>query len=1065
MGGPATPAAHHLGRATLLALCFLASFVAGCAGSHHTVAYDGNALVVDGQRTALAATQFHYWRLPSPALWLSSLERIRAEGYNAVALDFYWGYHSAHRGAFDFTGVRDVDPLLEAAAKAHVYVIARPGPFIDGGAEAGGVPDWMLARSGRPETMAARYARESRRWLQQIDAIIARHQLTDGSGTVVLYQISDRNTPGLSAARQREARADGVAVPFAGGALPSAEDGTHWGWTGDPLHAYGPRNSGTLEPAPLAEAAASLPAIGRWRRQDDDAESRRVFDDQAWPPLIAGLAIDPDEPTTGARYKHVPRSPRLDFASVNDYGFDHGAVWYRGHFRANGTERALRLRGSAGRRGACSIWLNGRFLASASADDAGEISVTVTFGAAALRRGADNVFSVLFENMGHNEDFDRDVNRAQPRGMLGAVLAGSTQPIQWHVLGNGVYNTDPVRGPLNAGGLAGEIAGWQQPAFPDAAWPATTLPAHAGRPGVTWYRARATVKPPADAATSDAVRIRDAEPGSYRAFVYVNGWLVGQYVSEGGSQSVFPIPSGVLSHDGDATIAIAAWSLDGRGGLGTVSFETVRAPDDPHVALPDIPEVRSKDGVARLSLDVASGNSGDRPHFVFHGQDATPTLRVRPGDTIAIALHNGLHPSNDTANAVNLHFHGLDVAPTPPGDEVLETLARPGQTLHYRVHVPANQPPGTYWYHSHSHGETYWQVTSGMGGAIVVEGLQDLVPDLATMRERTIFVRNVQDAPGIMQIPWYARPQTRGRGSVDSDEALGANEPCAAEFGTHVTVNGAFQPLISIAPGEKQFFRLVNASASRVLDLAIDDEPIGLVAVDGYPVGDSPGNATILWTDHILIPPAGRAEFIATGPSRPAMLRSRCYDSGPAGDRDPETVLAILQPSASARQVETPSPSATARPADSATISRAAPVRKRIIRLSEDARGFYINGKAFRMSGMPSMSGMNAAPSLVARAGTLEEWTVLNETDEVHDFHIHQVHFQVESLDGAPLLPQVWRDTVLVPAQTRAAGRRSPGVAKILVDFRNPGIRGTFVFHCHMLDHEDGGMMATIKVI
>jgi FtsP/CotA-like multicopper oxidase with cupredoxin domain len=108
---------------------------------------------------------------------------------------------------------------------------------------------------------------------------------------------------------------------------------------------------------------------------------------------------------------------------------------------------------------------------------------------------------------------------------------------------------------------------------------------------------------------------------------------------------------------------------------------------------------------------------------------------------------------------------------------------------------------------------------------------------------------------------------------------------------------------------------------------------------------------------------------------------------------------------------------------------------------------------------------MEAPPAIVARAGTLEEWTIRNDTGEVHDIHIHQVHFLVESLDGAHVNPPAWRDTVLVPAQRRIGGRRIPGTARILVDFRNPAIRGTFVFHCHMLDHEDGGMMATIRVI
>ena len=109
---------------------------------------------------------------------------------------------------------------------------------------------------------------------------------------------------------------------------------------------------------------------------------------------------------------------------------------------------------------------------------------------------------------------------------------------------------------------------------------------------------------------------------------------------------------------------------------------------------------------------------------------------------------------------------------------------------------------------------------------------------------------------------------------------------------------------------------------------------------------------------------------------------------------------------------------------------------------------------------------MGDRPAIVARSGTVEAWTLLNETDEVHDFHIHQVHFATTSLDGVPVRPRIWSDTVNVPPRRRLAdGRYVAGNAKIIVDFRDPVVRGTFVYHCHILDHEDQGMMAVIRVI
>ncbi len=139
-------------------------------------------------------------------------------------------------------------------------------------------------------------------------------------------------------------------------------------------------------------------------------------------------------------------------------------------------------------------------------------------------------------------------------------------------------------------------------------------------------------------------------------------------------------------------------------------------------------------------------------------------------------------------------------------------------------------------------------------------------------------------------------------------------------------------------------------------------------------------------------------------------------------------------------------------PQNAYTTALPAPVQRRTVVFSEIATHFLINGKAFRM---------HSPPMFVVRVGTVEEWHIENVTGEIHDFHIHQLHFLVEKIDGVRLAHPHWADSVVVPPQRNG----TPGSILALMDFRDPVIRGEFVFHCHILDHEDHGMMAKIRAI
>jgi len=186
----------------------------------HDIAWDGYSLLLDGERERIWSAEFHYWRLPSTSLWRDVLQKYRAAGFNAISVYFHWGYHSPAPGVYDFGGVRDVDLLLDIAQEEGLYVIARPGPYINAETTRGGFPGWLTTVDGVARTDAPDYTAAADEWLTEIDAILARRQYTDGTGPVVLYQI-ENELARTDAATQRamehlaaKVRSDGIDVPL-----------------------------------------------------------------------------------------------------------------------------------------------------------------------------------------------------------------------------------------------------------------------------------------------------------------------------------------------------------------------------------------------------------------------------------------------------------------------------------------------------------------------------------------------------------------------------------------------------------------------------------------------------------------------------------------------------------------------------------------------------------------------------------------------------------------------------------------------------------------------------------
>jgi suppressor of ftsI len=484
-------------------------------------------------------------------------------------------------------------------------------------------------------------------------------------------------------------------------------------------------------------------------------------------------------------------------------------------------------------------------------------------------------------------------------------------------------------------------------------------------------------------------------------------------------------------------------SITAIGILTIAAFGLLKVMGSARVSLPNPPELHASNHTLSLALHAGITPEG-KDSFFFNGQPVAPTLRVSPGDQLKITYIND-HPAQPTESCAinpcmdmsNLHFHGLEVSPDAPQDDVLSMMAAPGESLSYTVQIPKGHPPGLYWYHTHPHGESYRQALDGMSGAIVIEGIESYFPELTGLPERVIVVRGRSTEKDPHSTELKQRVALRSQNCSSQTEA-----------GDEIfTVNGVIRPQIDIAPGERQFWRLVNASADRYMDVQLEGMPLEIVAMDGAPIAERDPDHRTRVVDHVLLPPAGRLEAIVTGPvgGAPKHLVSRCVETGPDGDPNPAMILADIAPQSP--HVSLPRASSSSLKPDSkvldVTAEEKAPPRF-IVTFTEDKNGFYINGEKFAP---------DAAPMLRAKVGTLQHWRIVNATRELHPMHIHQVHFLAYAENDKPIADPVWLDTVNVPYG---------GTVDVVMDFTNPVIKGMSVFHCHLLNHEDKGMMAKI---
>lgn len=400
--------------------------------------------------------------------------------------------------------------------------------------------------------------------------------------------------------------------------------------------------------------------------------------------------------------------------------------------------------------------------------------------------------------------------------------------------------------------------------------------------------------------------------------------------------------------------------------------------------------------------------------YAFNGRVPGPTLELMEGDRVTVRFRNEL-PEPTT-----VHWHGLSLPIDSDGSPLDPVM--PGEERYYTFTIPDGYA-GTYWYHPHPHGATTTQVTKGLYGAVVIRDPDDPLPESFAERLLVLSDNRILDDGTFA----FTEPTTI-QGQVDFQNG---------REGDLLFVNGDLTPTLEIRSGEIQRWRIVNAAASRVYRLAIEGQTFLHVGSDGglfeHPVE----------VDEIVIANSERVEVLVRGTGAPGsstVLETLPYDrympqTRPADWNQPRELL-TLQYSASPPVTAEPVPE-TLRPIPPLNPADASVTREIVM-----AQGM-INNRLFDMDRV----------DVSARLGDTEIWEVHNVVGMDHPFHLHGFQFQILDRNGVPEPFPKWKDSVNVPKKE---------TVRFIVRFADHP--GKWMIHCHILDHEDQGMMGILQV-
>jgi len=516
--------------------------------------------------------------------------------------------------------------------------------------------------------------------------------------------------------------------------------------------------------------------------------------------------------------------------------------------------------------------------------------------------------------------------------------------------------------------------------------------------------------------------------------------------------------------------------------------------------------IHSVQGVLKATLKVAYSDPKQTSVAgcpvtlrTYNGQLVGPELWAKPGDKLEVTLVNAIdplpgtrpdpkdcHPDGDQGeggtmapapavyNVTNLHTHGLHVSPKGNSDNVFIELC-PGQTKNYEIDIPSDHPAGTFWYHAHVHGSTALQVSSGLEGALIIEGGVDAVPAIHNAQQKTLLLQQI------------AYDET---GRIENYDNFGPGS--WADSMRYITVNGQIAPKFTMHPGEVQRLRFVDGGIRETIDATVygpnaKKVPLYEFATDGLVTGHldawktlelEPGyRSDVLFKAPLTDPNETVVYTIRSEPILGAnslsfrRVKSAALLQSLQSKTVQSQVIAVIEVSGATNDMPLPTEAELQKyvpfkPIADSELTGEPQTVSFSIESNMDCSSTTTAcspcttpgvGTCQQVAFMVDHYQYPNSPVRKLKLATASQWTLQIDPSSVapeHPFHIHVNPFEMVRTDPNGNPETIWKDTLMIHQGN-----------DITVRSRYEDYDGAFVLHCHILDHEDGGMMQEVEIV